>query len=207
MKLSVIFNALASGELHNLWISDNREEIRDEFKEQVLRGINLGLLDLYTRFMLSKRSFKPDIKEGIREYTVDDNRLLEVLNVQFNGSDLAYYKPDGYFLLNTNLILLGFSPKDGDNCEIIYKAKPNELTEQDIIDDTDVELPMSYLNALLYFVSSRLFTSIPNQLDGDLHEGVRWRQRYESELMMLNQQGIDVDGLDDTTWFIERGFV
>ena len=56
MKLSEIFNALASGELANLHLADSANTIFDEKKEIVLRSINLGLTDLYTRFYLKRKT-------------------------------------------------------------------------------------------------------------------------------------------------------
>ena len=81
------------------------------------------------------------------------------------------------------------------------------MTEQDIIDDTDTTLPSSYLNALLYFIGSRLYTSVVNQLDGDLNESIRYSQKYLQEIQMLSNQGIDTEDLIEMNLFHVKGFI
>ena len=89
---------------------------------------------------------------------------------------------------------------------IEYKASHRKLTEEDILEDSEVDLPLSYLNALLYFIGSRMYVSVVNQLDGDLNESARYASMYQAELLTLTNQGIDVDHLNNNDWFYERGF-
>ena len=64
------------------------------------------------------------------------------------------------------------------------------------------------MNALIYFIAARLYTGAVNQLDGDLNEGVAYERKYQDEIAMLNNQGIDVDGFyDSNNNFRNRGFV
>lgn len=207
MRLSEIFNALASGELSNLYVSDEQKELRPEMLGIILRSINLGLSDLYTRFLLKRKVVEFPSQVNQQVYTINQDDLIEILEVSFNHRGLELNSFDGYSLLDTKRIHLGFVPNDVVPIHVIYKAKHRQLNQDDINQDSDIELPSAYLNALLYFIASRLFVSIPNQLDGDLNEGIRYQQKYHAELAMLTEQGIVVDDLYENTWFQERGFV
>lgn len=205
MKLSVIFNALASGELANLHLSDNAQSIFEDKKEIVLRSINLGLTDLYTRFYLKRKTKEILTDKSLLVYVLDDDEYLEIVQVSL-GLDKLYLNLD-YIMVDTRTIKLNDYPRDKELLMIEYKARHKTLTQQDITDDTDIELPMAYLNALLSFIASRLYTSIVNQLDGDLSESSRYAQRYVQEIQLLNEQGIDVDNLQEHDWFNQRGFI
>lgn len=207
MKLSEIFLALASGELSNLHLSNDGQNIRPEKQEQVLRSINLGLTDLHTKFVLRKKQIVLPIIEGQQTYDVNQKDILEIIEVYKDECMLHQNHRDGYVLLKPTKLFLNTSPKKADYLTLQCKANHPILTVADIERDSDIDLPISYLNALLYYVGSRLFVSIPNQLDGDLNEGIRYQQRYQSEIVSLTNQGIDVDGLNENTWFNERGFV
>lgn len=205
MRLSEIFDALASGELANLHLADDAKSIFEDKKEIVLRSINLGLTDLYHRFYL-RRKFKELLADKTTlTYKVTDPECIEITDVSI-GLDRQCLNLD-YVMLDVNTIQLKEYPRDKETIMLEYKARHKTLNQQDINDDTDVELPMVYLNALLSFIASRLYTSIVNQLDGDLNESNRYAQRYMQEIQLLEQQGIDVDNLTQHDWFNQRGFI
>ena len=203
MRLSEIFDALASGELSNLNLAEGGVQIKPDKLEVVLRSINLGLVDLYTRFLLKTNKLKVPVIDTPIVINTDD--FIEVLEVYSELKSLTKYT---YSLSSHNVLQLKIY--DWGNyinqfAIIEYKAKHRLLTVEDIALNSEVELPLPYLNALLYFIGSRLYTSIVNQLDGDLNESIRYTQKYQAEIAMLKEQGIDVDGLDDHHWFTDRG--
>lgn len=205
MKLSHVLEYLASGELGNLNLAEDRINIKDEKKVIVLRAINRGLEDLHSRFLLRKAVAFIDVVEGEYVYEVMPEDLVEILNIEVNGKKLSntdYNLGDvNKFRVNN---LLGIT----DDVRVEYKATHKKLTELDINLDTEIKLPSPYMNALLYFVAARLYTGAVNQLDGDLNEGVSYERKYQEEIMMLNNQGIDVDGFyDSNNNFRNRGFV
>lgn len=205
MKLSVIFNALASGELANLHLADNAKSIFDDKKEIVLRSINLGLTDLHTRFLLKKKVYEVLSDKTTKVYQIADPECIEVTHVYVN--EVPQFIHYDYKQMNTKTIEFVDYPQDNQIIHLEFKANHRQLSQEDIDNDTDVELPMSYLSALLSFIASRLYTSIVNQLDGDLNESHRYAQRYIQEIQLLTEQGIDVNDLTDNTWFYERGFI
>lgn len=205
MKLSYILEYLASGELGNLNLAEDQINIKEDKKVIVLRNINRGLEDLHTRFLLRKATAFIDVVPEQQVYSVLAEDFIEILHIYLNGKKLTsseYSLGDvDKFKINK---LLGIT----DDIRVEYKASHKQLTELDIDLDTEIKLPSPYINALIYFVAARLFAGVVNQLDGDLNEGVNYERKYQDEIMMLNSQGIDVDGFyDSNNNFRNRGFV
>ena len=195
MRLSDIFDALGSGELANLHLVENNKIIPDKLPI-VLNAINLALTDLHTKFLLKRELVKINIEPTIETYKITNGDFIEVLNSDMNGIQ--------YSLLNPNTLYVKADKPTVVTIE--YKASHRKLTEEDIAEDSEVDLPLSYLNALLYFIGSRMYVSVVNQLDGDLNESARYASMYQAELLTLTNQGIDVDHLNNNDWFYERGF-
>lgn len=195
MRLSDIFDALGSGELVNLHLVENNSIIPDKLPI-VLNAINLALTDLHTKFLLKRELVKINIEPTIDTYKITNGDFIEVLNSDMNGIQ--------YSLLNPNTLYVKADKPTVVTIE--YKASHRKLTEEDILEDSEVDLPLSYLNALLYFIGSRMYVSVVNQLDGDLNESARYASMYQAELLTLTNQGIDVDHLNNNDWFYERGF-
>lgn len=195
MRLSDIFDALGSGELANLHLVENNKIIPDKLPI-VLNAINLALTDLHTKFLLKRELVRINIEPTIETYKITNGDFIEVLNSNMNGIQ--------YSLLNPNTLYVKAGMPTVITVE--YKANHRKLTEEDIIEDSEVDLPLSYLNALLYFIGSRMYVSVVNQLDGDLNESARYASMYQAELLTLTNQGIDVDHLNNNDWFYERGF-
>ena len=195
MRLSDIFDALGSGELANLHLVENNSIIPDKLPI-VLNTINLALTDLHTKFLLKRELVKINIEPTIDTYKITNGDFIEVLNSDMNGIQ--------YSLLNPNTLYVKADKPTVVTIE--YKASHRKLTEEDILEDSEVDLPLSYLNALLYFIGSRMYVSVVNQLDGDLNESARYASMYQAELLTLTNQGIDVDHLNNNDWFYERGF-
>ena len=195
MKLSEIFLTLADSEVSNLGFVGNGE-ILPESLPKILRAINLGLADMHTRFLLRKKRITVDLVPDQMQYTIAEPDFVEILTSSLPNIDKSLLSP------NTFYAIVDAPTK----ITVEYKATLPPLTEADIIADSNVELPIAYLNALLYFIGSRMLMSIPNQMDGDINEGTRYTQKYMEELAMLAQQGVDVDGVYENNWFNERGF-
>lgn len=207
MKLSHIFDTLATGELSNLFLAEGATEIKPNKKEPVLRSINLALTDLYQRFFLKRKVQELITSKGVLAYTINDPDFIEIHKVSLNGVELDINREGGYHLLSVNTLVLKDKPEDNEIIEVIYKAKHRTLTREDINLDSEVELPDVYLNALCLFIGSRVYTSIVNQLDGDLNESNRYAQRYIQEIAMLTDKGVDVDDFNEMWLFHDRGFI
>lgn len=204
MKLSMIFDALASGELHNLYLSEDATSIREDKKEIVLRAINLGLNDLYHRFTLKVKTKEIETKTDKLDYSITDPEFIEIIHLHWLDSELLVNHD--YYQKDVRTFVIDKALSDNQIIQVVYKAKHRHLTQDDIVNNTDIELPMAYLNALLYFIASRAYTSIVNQLDGDLNESNRYAQKYMAEIQMLENQGVDVNEFEQMNVFHQRGF-
>lgn len=91
---------------------------------------------------------------------------------------------------------------------VIYRKGHRKLTERDWSDPerAEISLPPTYMQALLYFVASRLH--MPLGTDGNgANEGNMWMQRYELEARRLESQGLEIVKEWDSGKFRARGFV
>lgn len=195
MNINELIKLLIYGELRNLSYVGSDGNIKADKLDRLIDTINLGLLDLYTRFYINRKTKEISIIKDQHEYKIDDDNLIEITSIGLDKSEYMFKAIDTIYLFETNK----------DKLTVIYKTKHNKITKDNL--DMLLELPSSYLNALVLFVASRLYTSIPNQLDGDLHEHSRYVQRYVEEIKHLTDTGIDVDDLDDKWLFTIKGFV
>lgn len=222
IPLQEVYDYLASGELSNLFMADGglgTGVLKDKYKAVVNKSIYLGLTDLHSRFVLKKdnayRKIEKDFhgvavevvnllvsRDGLEINLIADN-FVEVLEVYINDREYIINDSDGYVLLATNRIKFSSPIANTDTIKIEYQANHNPITE----DTTHIELPRMYLNALCYFIASRLYTSIVNQLDGDLNESNRYAQKYHQEIMMLESKGYDVDNFNQMCLFHAKGFI
>lgn len=213
MRLSFIFDALATGELHNLYVSDGAEQIREEKKVALLPAINLALMDLCTRFFLRKKKVYIPTRAEQYNYSTNDDEFIELISLHHlaslegNPVELPVNNSKDCYLISPSTVHFNNPFPDNEYLLFIFKARFKVLSQADIDNDTDIDLPMAYLNALLYFIASRAYTSIVNQLDGDLNESNRYAQKYVQEIAMLTNQGIDVDDFRQAWLFDERGFI
>lgn len=206
MKLSYILEMLASAELSNLHLVDESKlDIKPEKVPIVLRSINSGLNDLHTRFLIAKNIVEIPVIAGENTYEIIADDFIELLNVYID--DIPMISNTHFTLLNVNRFILREKLGILSTLRVEYKAKHRVLTEVDLAMDANVNLPDSHLNALLYFVASKLYTSAVNQLDGDLNEGAAYMRKFMDEVSLLENQGIDVEELEPMNNFNSRGFV
>lgn len=222
IPLQEVYDYLASGELSNLFMADGglgTGVLKDKYKAVVNKSIYLGLTDLHSRFVLRKDSAYRKVekdngklmvkvtnllvsRDGLEINLIADN-FVEVLKVYINDRELHINTDNGYVLLATHRIKLSSPIADTDTITIEHQANHSPIDDS----TTHIELPRMYLNALCYFIASRLYTSIVNQLDGDLNESNRYAQKYHQEIMMLESKGYDVDNQNEMCLFHIKGFI
>lgn len=195
---------LASGELANLNLAEDHINIKPERQLGVLRAINAGLEDLHTRFLLKRNRVILDVLPGSLEITIEEPDFIEVIEIYHNGALLS---DNTYVKKTPNTIWLPYKLGILDTLSVEYKARHKELTELDIDLDSEVDLPMSYLNALLYFVAARFHVASVQPMDNERGEGMTYARKFQEEIMLMSNQGIDADSLLVPDTFRSRGFV
>lgn len=72
-------------------------------------------------------------------------------------------------------------------------------------ESTDINLPVSHLEALLLYVASRMTT--PLGLSGEFHDGNNYFARFEAACALLKDQGLEVEGDEPNHKLINNGWV
>lgn len=229
MKLSEIFDALATGELSGLNLVRDGEINPAKYRSAVT-SINLGLIQLASRFNLRRETLVLKTRSDLRSYELDyaytlssgnqnayvldsvnepfDHRLLEVLKVtDSEGNDAL----DRTLVKVTPTTLRTIEPDDATytvEYSALLKQIPTDWAAPFRQNEIEVELPYNYLTALLYFVASRHYT--PTLSNADSNRGtldMNYLQRYEAECALLVARGVDVDRDDEVSLFTSRGFI
>lgn len=210
------------------------EGIREDDKPKLIGSIQLGLTALYKRFRLKVSEIKLERQEGQASYVlhsdfaqsntdsqapvkyIDDSDypfiddLLEIEAVKDkDGNELDLNvrdKPLSLRTLRYNTLVI---PEDleGDTFTVVYRAdhpKIDPVYGQYISFAQEIELPAAYLQALLYFVASRVMN--PIGIASEFHEGNNWAAKYEMECQRLEGQGMDISEQSQETQFEERGW-
>lgn len=223
MKLAEVFQQLAYGELSQLFIGENNAgEIQENKFPIVLASVNLGLTALHKRFNLREgRIYFPLTTEGnVYQLTVTDLHKIERIETK-EGTDLP--------LNDGNHPLSCFTPKLNtvrvpwdiinkasnlpekyitDELLVIYRANHPKITEVNGLIDPEVlevDLPYSHLEALLYFVASRIHN--PIGMVNEFNAGNNWAAKYEMECQRLEQLNLEVDEANENTRLINNGWV
>ena len=95
-----------------------------------------------------------------------------------------------------------------ENLAIAYRANPVKIVVgMGLFDPSkvEVELPGSYLNALLLFIASRI--NNPIGMTGEFNAGNNYAAKYEQACQLLEMHGMDVDTDSQNTRLQRNGWV
>jgi len=90
------------------------------------------------------------------------------------------------------------------------KLKPLADPLNDPIDDLVIHIPVSYMNALTFYIASRVYNSKGAETIGRgiFHEGNNYQTKFEQECTQLKASGFESDVMiSDNSSFYNRGFV
>lgn len=232
MKLSDIFFALASGEISNLsCVLDG--EINPNKYQQVIAAINRALVNLGTRFTLNKGYLVLQTRSGMSTYVLSPQYAVSVNPTGYIlDTDTPFTKPFLEMLhitdtatesrvdlggsgLVTRLAVdtLRFNQDPGNKTYLVHYTALPVLIDLDLntpidLDAIEVNLPLAYLNALIYFVAATFYAPTLSGMDGvRANMDVNYRQMYEAECRLLETKGIDIDESEPTNLFAQRGFI
>lgn len=177
MKLQKLFEHLTLGELKQLGIGGYEEykAIQEKDYPEIVSHLNLGLINLYTRFpmlekelvletridqqlyVLSSKYSEPNEGWYIRGEYKDD--LIRINSAYIGDVELSIndeYAPAGIYLPSYNSIQIPFAT-GSEEINIIYRAKPEEVPL-----DLEYEIPVPDVltEALLVYVEYRIRKSM-----------------------------------------------
>lgn len=221
ITLQEVFENLVYGEFAALSMAEEGSINVKEYN-RLITHVNLGVGELYKRFELKRIEIPITVVDGITLYAVGTtNEVIEILSVTTAdgveipmGSNLASTIGSVSSMTPTTL---KFKDVAAQVLTVSCKAKPLpiEAVPIDLLavyepKDTVIELPSTYLEALLYFIASRVFNS--SGIEGSVnktpfHTGNNYYAKFEATCALLLGSGIEVEESVDNTRFTSKGFV
>ena len=215
MTLQEIFNQLMVGELSQISIGGSEAgEISKANYPRLVPHITLGLTALYKRFTLKEGEVTIRLLPGISKYSIDSNGdtvfvsdpteedfaddLLKIERVtDAMGTDIPLNERNNPYSAITpsrTMLVLPKMWKDGvvpETLTINYRANHPAIRNVTRPANVNIELPDSYLEALLYFVASRI--NNPIGMTNEFHAGNSYAAKYEQECARLEMLNLEVD--------------
>lgn len=220
MKLAEIFTYLSSGELSQLAMGQQTYgETSEKNFGYLITSINLGLTALHKRFLLKKSHIKFALST---EGTVYDLKRADILKIEqvlteegqelgVNDSNLPYSCTTPQLgVLSVPEVIVNKGPDlpeayITDVLRVVYRADHARIPLEVDPETYEVGLPYSHLEALLYFVASRVHN--PIGMTNEFHAGNSWAAKYEQECSRLEQQGIQIDNGESNSRLSAGGWV
>lgn len=214
MKLKDVFDQLTFGELAQVNIGgSNFGEILESNYQKVAASVSLGLTALHTRLNLREGEYVLNTVKGQQTYTLNDCKDITKIE--------RVYDPDGYELA-LNLIgdvntvrttgyrtLVIPSALTGLQLKVVYRANHPLLDESKWSDpeNAEIDIPEACLEALLWYVASRMMN--PNGFTGGngFHEGNNYITKYEAACAALEQFNIRGDSSEVNDRLVRNGWV
>jgi len=235
MKLQDIYDQLAYGELRMLNLgSGNLDSEEDGFPKEsfkkILPTIQLGLTELYKKFLLREGHMTVPLVEGQVTYVLtakkdapndfrDDLFKIERIKGIWYGEEyeIPLNRISNKAAIRTtshNTMLVpnneDYAPwlKETTQLNIAYRANHPQINinlANSAPLATEIDLPMTHLQALLYFIASRLHNPIGMQ--DQYHEGNNFAAKYENELVQLQMLNYEIDDDADEDRVRQQGWV
>ncbi len=209
MIISDIINTAKLSELSGTASKDNDAAI--------VSYINMGMLELYTRFQLKTEEYVINLVDNQTFYEMPANFMIateafgeteankydDVKRIPINNSECPN---DSVFFVDWNTVQIPGS-QTGAAISIIYVAKPEPITLAQATDGTtELELPDTLIDALLSYLGYRAHLGIRGeaQSENDAH----WA-RFQRNCDIAIDRGVVMlpDTLAMTTRVRDRGFV
>jgi len=232
MNLNDIFDQLVYGELSKSYMGEDGEVAPRDYN-RLITHINLGLTELHKRFDLKRKSQYVTVMGGVYEYPINQSRdIIEVMQViNAEGVDIPinsthvvssveeaeyYAEKESVFLPNSDLLVVnkGMKPQV---LTVSYRANHPTIAKVNQVDSSrfdpktiDIDLPFTYLDALLYFIGSRMFNAEGASTAANrspFHTGNNYASKFEAACNLLVREGLDMGESIHKDKFSMRGFV
>lgn len=219
MLLSEIFDQLTYGELSSVAMGGRGASgiIENDFP-MIINHINLGLTEIHKRLDLRREELIVQQYDQIQQYYLEprfavsnvessepikyitdseENPFLgNVLRVERiineDGQELYVNDENQYCTVWTptyNSIQVPLPAKENSMC-VTYRANHRMIDPSSTsIKNTEIHLPHSHLEALLYYVAARILPSIPT-LDPNNNESANYLAKFEASIMKLQEIGL-----------------
>ena len=206
MFLSEIFDQLSYGELAQLKLGDGDEPgISKDNYSKVMAHVNMGLTELHKRFLLKEGESTIPVVNGTYVYALDMNDLIKVervyalidseyVELELNNNTDSFLLPT-YSARTPNYKTLVISTTlVTTELKVIYRATHPQLVKSVGYFNPNtvvVSLPYSHLEALLYYIASRIMN--PIGMSQQFHDGNNFAAKFEQSCMQLEMKNLQVD--------------
>lgn len=216
MLLTTIFDSLTYGELKQMSLGGRDEGgIYPTYAAEVLTHLNMGLIDLYTKFPLKLRELKLETQMGKTIYALESKfavsanhaepYIIDTVEDPFTDDILrldAVYDSDGCVLrVNdesspTSVHLPAYNQvqipyaQGLEKFYFIYRATPSPVVilPEETPADIDVAIPTILLEPLLTYIASRANTARGG--DSGIQEGIIAMQQYEQMCRAIEEKNV-----------------
>ncbi len=220
MKLSEVFTQLTHGEMSQLALGGQVfGETPDEKAAILISHTNLGLTALYKRFNLKEQQLEFELSTSGDVYQLQRDDLLKIEKVMtVEGTELPLnnsIEPYSCFTPQLNQVRV---PLDIVNqvaslpdeykttaLRVVFRANHPKIPDDTFPETYDLELPYSHLEALLYYIASRV--NNPLGASGNYHAGDSWAAKYEMECLRLSEKNLQVDEVVGNIRLVSNGWV
>ena len=142
-----------------------------------------------------------------------ENDLFKVERVyDEKNHELALNDKDNELSLRTPsynmLVIPDHKEFEAEELTVVYRANHPLLDFDDTVyppEMVDVDLPMSHLEALLFYVAARVIN--PMGASGEFHEGNNYTSKFERAVQQLHAMNYRVDTQSSNTRFERNGWV
>ncbi|GEK52360.1 hypothetical protein [Vreelandella venusta] len=213
MTLQDVFDHLQDGELRLLAIGEDGDVGDVESNRHRLIGpINLGLTALHKRFFLRRGEFHIPVTTGEATYVVQRNDLFKIEQVFTpDACELGINdgKPNSILLESYNTLRVPLEVRmRAEQLTVVYRADHPTIDKAMGISNpgsVQLSLPASHMEALLYFVASRLFNPMGGHVEQ--HEGNNYARKFEMACRELENGGLQMTQSLEQTKFERNGWV
>lgn len=237
IPLKELFNLMATGEFSNIALSrTDTGSLHEQDYEKVIGHLNLGILEIYKRFKFLQNELTLHTDPRVNKYYLRTDRVAASHNMNLNtyiaepedeegclniievtgvfNSAGDEYKMNNRFLTPS---IVQMAPdilriKGLETPEILtvaYQACPTEILLDDDfeLEDVVVQIPKTILEALLYYVASRVYKPTgSNESTQNADKSASYQQQYELACQKLALYGLDTQDDDEPDNFTERGW-
>ena len=223
MKLSEVFNQLAYGELAQINIADMANgKVTSKHFPALVAHVNLGLSALFKRFNLKEGSVVVPLLPGTLTYPIPQEDLFKIERVYTKqGWELGLNdESDVYSCFTPSTKALRVAPDVANQVqtlpqelkttelEVVYRANHRTIVVEDRFfdpEEEEVDLPYGHLEALLYFIASRV--NNPIGMGAEFNAGNNWAAKYEQECQKLEVFNLRVDMAPSNSKLTRNGWV
>ena len=234
MTLQDIYNQLSFGELRMLFMGSNPDDVDQGLDQdmfiRMLPHIQLGLTALHKRFELKESQCTVALVPEQFVYVLAPkkaldknwpNDLLQIKRVFGEFEAKEYEIPlndagieDAIRTTAFNTLQLPMDEatapwlKETTSLRVVYRAD-HPAIDVPIANAAplvqDISLQSQYLEALCYYVASRLYNPV-GMTPGAMHDGNNFFQRYEMACQQLENQGYVIHEVEKQTRFEQAGW-